>query len=65
MMTEDKHTGLGIPEGYFPDLEKSILQEIETFELENNLKNEFGEDHGLTVPENYFENFNPRRNGST
>jgi hypothetical protein len=62
MKTEHKYSGLGIPERYFSDLEKLIFQEIESYEFEKELKNKFGEQTGLMVPDGYFENFRPLKN---
>lgn len=64
MKINKEHNGLGIPENYFSHLEKNILQEVETYELEKKLKSEFGDAHGFIVPEDYFEKFNPRSNGA-
>jgi len=62
MNHKKEHIGLGIPESYFLDLEKNILREVETLELEKELKRLLGENHGMTVPEFYFQNFKPAVN---
>ncbi len=54
-MNHKQHKGLGIPEGYFSDLEKAVLAEVETFETEKLLKAKFYKGYGLETPADYFE----------
>ena len=58
MKDSQNHTGLGIPESYFSDLEGDILREIEVQEAEDFLRSKFGLNTGFTIPEDYLHQLN-------
>lgn len=57
MDNDNEHNGLGIPDGYFNSLKTDILREVEIHELEKSLSPIKERNLGLSVPNNYFEDF--------
>lgn len=62
MKTNPANRGLGIPQDYFSNLEKSILKELECLELEKEIELIAGRNFGLEVPSRFFEEFSIETN---